>query len=212
MPTRGPKRRLRGFTGTGLPQPIPRPESELLIEEAVYLAEKGATTFADIGTGSGAIAVSLAVKLPSIHIYATDISSGALEVASINSQKHGVAGRITLLQGDLLEPVPEKVEIIIANLPYVRQAELTTVNTCGHEPQLALDGGQDGLDKYRRLFNQVSRKLKPGGSLMIEIGQGQQAEVVRLIQEYLPSGNANVIPDYGGIPRVIVFTIHYRSH
>lgn len=188
---------------------IPRPESELLVEEAVKSAQNGASSFADIGTGSGAIAVSLAVNLPSVRVYATDISQEALEVGRINCRKHGVASRVTFLQGDLLEPVPERVDIIIANLPYVRQAELTTVNTYSHEPQLALDGGQDGLDKYRRLFSQISQKLNPGGSLMVEIGQGQQVEVVRLLQDYVAAGKTAVKPDLSGMPRVVIGTISF---
>ena len=186
---------------------IPRPESELLVDEGITSAEKGATTFADIGTGCGAIAVSLAVNLPYVRIYATDISQEALEVGRINCRKHGVAGQVIFLQGDLLEPVPERVDIIIANLPYVCQAELTAVNTYGHEPELALAGGRDGLDEYRKLIPQVSQKLKPGGSLAIEIGQGQQSYVMSLLREFLPQGKVTVIPDLHGIPRTVILTV-----
>lgn len=186
---------------------IPRPESELLVEEAIKLAEKGAVKYADIGTGSGAIAVSLAVNLPSVCIYATDISAEALEVARINCRKHGIAGHVQILQGDLLEPVPEKVDVIIANLPYVCRAELAAVNTHGYEPRLALDGGYDGLVQYRRLANQVQRKLNPGGSLLVEIGQGQQEKAASLLQDHLQPKIISVLPDLSGIPRVIFLTI-----
>ena len=132
---------------------VPRPETELLVEKALELArERSLSTIADIGTGCGAIAVSLAVNLPQTRIYATDISAPALEVALSNCRKHGVTDRVTLLEGDMLAPLPEPVDLIVANLPYVREPEMTGVNTLGFEPPLALNGGPDGLDKICYLF------------------------------------------------------------
>jgi release factor glutamine methyltransferase len=104
---------------------IPRPETELLVEKAIRLAESHTvTSIADIGTGCGAIAVSLAVNLPGVTVYASDVSKPALDIARSNGEKHGVTDRIVLLEGDMLEPLPDPVDLIIANLPYVREAEL----------------------------------------------------------------------------------------
>lgn len=180
---------------------IPRPESELLVEKALTLAKNHPRfTIADIGTGSGAIAVSLALELSRSKIYATDISTAALEVARINCQKHGVADRVYLLKGSLLEPLPEPVDLIIANLPYVRQSELAPLN---FEPRLALDGGSDGMEWIRQLCRQVDSKLRIGGSLLLEIGQGQRGAVTALLRRLFVGGKIEVIPDLGGTDRVV---------
>ena len=151
---------------------IPRPESELLVEKAINLAQNRAiTTIADIGTGCGAIAISLAINLPAAKIYATDISASALEVSRSNCQKHGVVDRICLLPGDMLDPLPEPVDLIIANLPYVRESELPRAGPLSFEPVLALNGGPGGIARIKRLCFQVGEKLRPGGCLLLEIGQ-----------------------------------------
>ncbi len=138
---------------------IPRPESELLVEKALTLAQNHAiATIAEIGTGCGAIAISLALNLPKVKIYATDISTPALKVALFNCQKHGLVNRVCLLQGDMLDPLPKPVNLIVANLPYVKEAEIDTGN---FEPLLALNGGSDGLDHLRQLCHQLSDKLYP---------------------------------------------------
>ena len=132
---------------------IPRPESELLVEEAISLARNRAiSVIADIGTGCGAIAISLALNIPGAKIYATDVSAAALEVAGINCRKHEVIDRICLLQGDMLEPLPKPVDLIIANLPYVREAELPRSGPLSFEPVLALNGGPDGLTVINNLL------------------------------------------------------------
>ncbi|MBI2851392.1 MAG: peptide chain release factor N(5)-glutamine methyltransferase [Chloroflexi bacterium] len=183
---------------------IPRPETELIVEQALELAkDRPITTIADIGTGCGAIAISLAHKLPETKIYATDISAAALKVASANCQKHGVSDRICLLEGDLLAPLPEPVDLIVANLPYVTDVDLNKVNTFGFEPTLALSGGPDGLDKIRRLCSQVSEKLSPGGSLLLEIGQGQVAAVTALLRNAFPAFKIEAFTDLAGIGRVV---------
>lgn len=182
---------------------IPRPETELLVDIALRLAP-GYTdpVIADIGTGSGAIAISLAVKLPRATIYATDISSSALEVASLNCHRHGVTDRISLLQGDLLAPLPGPVDIIIANLPYVRKPEASSASL-EFEPPLALDGGQDGLEPVRRLCAQAPGKLKRGGSLLLEVGQGQAPSVIALLSRAFPLTKIEVTADLNGIERVV---------
>ncbi len=186
---------------------IPRPESELLVEKALELAQSHPlSTIAEIGTGCGAIAISLAVNLPQAKIYATDISPAALKVALTNCQKHGVAHRISLLAGDLLDPLPEPVDLIVANLPYVKEAELNRVNTLHFEPALALNGGPDGLEHIRRLSTQLRGKLSPGGSLLLEIGQGQGKTVTSLLHNLFPSAAIELIPDLAGIGRVVSLT------
>ncbi len=182
---------------------IPRPESELLVETALGLAQNQPwLTIADIGTGGGAIAISLALELPQVKIYATDISAAALEVASLNCQKHGVADRVHLIQGDMLDPLPHPVDLIIANLPYVKETELTGT---GFEPRLALDGGSDGTERIGQLCRQIDSKLQPGGYLLLEIGQGQREVITNFLQTLFPDGNIEVVPDLSGIERVISF-------
>jgi len=187
---------------------IPRPESELLVERALKHAQRySASTIADIGTGSGAIAISLALGLPQAKIYAIDISAPALEVARLNCQKHGVAGRIYLLQGDMLDPLPEPVDLIIANLPYVRELEVSQMGLASFEPRLALNGGRDGLEKIRRLCRGVSDKLQPGGCLLLEIGEGQDEAVTSFLRRLFPSAKIEIIPDLSGIDRVVGLTL-----
>jgi len=187
---------------------IPRPESELLVEQAIEIARsRPVTAIADIGTGAGCVAISLALALPEVIIYASDISPDALAVAESNCRRHGVIDRVRLLEGDLLSPLPGAVDIIAANLPYVRGAELPGVNTAGFEPTLALDGGSDGLDKIRRLCQQAGDKLRPGGSIMLEIGQGQAEETVALLKRRLPSVDIEIIPDLAGIERMVRVTL-----
>ena len=183
---------------------IPRPESELLVEKALELAQKHVlSTIAEVGTGCGAIAISLALNLPQAKIYATDISAPALKVALANCQKHGVAGRICLLAGDMLDPLPEPADLIMANLPYVRESDLSRISTSNFEPPLALNGGPDGLAKIRQLSTQISDKLLPGGWLLLEIGQGQSSRVTAWLHSRFPSAEIEVIPDLSGIDRVL---------
>lgn len=187
---------------------IPRPESELLVEKAIELVGRGGiSTIAEVGTGCGAIAIGLAVNLPRLEIYATDISEAALEVARFNCQKHAVTDRIHLLAGDMLEPLPGAVDLIVANLPYVREADLPRIETIGFEPPLALNGGQDGLDGIRRLCPQIGDYLHPGGSLLLEIGQGQEEAVTTFLRRLFPPAEIEVAPDLSGISRVVSLTL-----
>lgn len=182
---------------------IPRPETELLVETALGLAvNRPIHTIADVGTGSGAIAISLALSLPQIRIYATDISPAALRVAETNCRKHGVTNLVRLLQGDLLAPLPELSDLIVANLPYVREEELPRVNTWHFEPSAALNGGHDGLETIRRLGAQVDSKLRPGGALLLEIGSGQGKAVTAFFRQLFPAAEIKLIPDGNGIDRV----------
>jgi release factor glutamine methyltransferase len=194
---------------------IPRPETELLVEEAVELAQRISrqgeqSTIADIGTGCGAIAISLALALPQAKIYATDISPSALKVAEVNCRRHGVNGRVELLQGNLLEPLPQAVDVIVANLPYVKDCEFVDLSPeiREYEPTIALAGGRDGLDKIREMLEQMRGK---GGIhvgewpayLLLEIGQGQGEMVTSLVNAYFPQASIELISDLGGIERVL---------
>ncbi|MFH1169585.1 MAG: peptide chain release factor N(5)-glutamine methyltransferase [Chloroflexota bacterium] len=184
---------------------IPRPESELLVEKAINLAQNGKiTSVADIGTGCGAIAVSLAMNLPGAIIYAVDISAPALEVARANCRRHGVSDRVRLLAGDLLSPLPGPVDLIVANLPYVRQSELPPA---GFEPLLALDGGPDGLAAIFRLCHQAAAGLSPGGDLLLEVGQGQAGTVAACLGSLFPQAQISVATDLGGIERVVCLSL-----
>ena len=183
---------------------IPRPESELLVEMVLSLAQNHrVATIAEVGTGCGAIAISLGLHLPQTKIYAIDVSASALKVALINCRKHGVVNRIHLLQGDMLDPLPEPVDLIVANLPYVKKAELPRTSPAKFEPLLALNGGSDGLQKIRRLCRQVENKLHPTGYLLLEIGQGQGRAVTALLHNLFPYAKIEVVPDLGGIDRVV---------
>jgi len=185
---------------------VPRPESEMLVEKAISLAQNHPlSTIAEIGTGCGAIAISLALNLPQAKIYATDISAAALEVARFNCQKHGVLNRIYLLEGDMLAPLPEPVDFIVANLPYVEELELPQMDS--FEPQLALNGGPDGLEKIRRLCRQVSDKLRPEGCLLLEIGQGQARAVTAFLHSLFTFARIEVAPDLSGIGRVVSLSL-----
>jgi len=187
---------------------IPRPESELLVEKSLQLAQNHpVSAIAEVGTGCGAIAISLALSLPQARIYATDISAAALRVALFNCRKHGVMDRICFLQGDMLDPLPEPVDLIVANLPYIREPELPQTSTLNFEPSLALNGGPDGLEKIRQLGTQIGDKLRPGGCLLLEIGQGQKRAVTTFLRSLFPSAEIEVAPDFSGIDRVISLTL-----
>ncbi len=182
---------------------IPRPESELLVEMAVKIVQNSPiTTIADIGTGCGAIAISLAVNLPKVKLYATDISAPALKVARLNCRRHTMEDRICLLQGNMLDPLPEPVDLIIANMPYVKESEIHAA-PLRFEPSLALDGGTDGLEKLYALCKEAGGKLCPRGYLLLEVGQGQANPVAAFLHSLYPSAQIEVTPDFAGIERVV---------
>ena len=162
---------------------------------------------AEIGTGSGAIAISLALLLPQATVYATDISPRALEIAAMNCERHDV--RVHLLEGDLLDPVPEPVDIIIANLPYVRDEEWGELSPeiKMYEPAVALAGGRDGLDKIRQLLINVTEKLRPGGIVLLEIGPAQGPELVSWTKGLYPGARIELAKDLGGVDRVFKVNI-----
>ena len=156
---------------------IPRPETETLVEEAVTLARSnfpyGNAVIADIGTGSGAIAVALARSLPKAGVCGIDISPRALDIAALNCIRHNV--RVELLAGDLLAPLTQPVDMIVANLPYIPDADIAGLSAeiKGYEPGIALAGGEDGLDIVRRLIADAPAYLKPGGAVLVEVAPAQ---------------------------------------
>ncbi len=192
---------------------IPRPESELLVEETLdfvrgYFPEED-PIIAEIGTGSGAIAISLALLLPKAEIYATDISARALEIARVNCERHGVQDRVHLLEGDVLAPLPEPVDIIIANLPYIGDEELEELGDeiRMFEPLEALAGGGDGLDKVRQLLVKVGEKLRPEGLVLLEIGYVQRGAAASLRLLLPPAASVGLVKDLGGRERVLKIRI-----
>jgi len=189
---------------------IPRPETELLVETTLAFTERRfgggqPCSIVDVGTGSGAIAIALALHLPQARIYATDVSSGAIDVARVNCTRHGVEGRIELLVGDLLEPLSQPVDLIVANLPYVKDADIPQLipEIRDFEPVAALSGGTDGLDKVRLLLAQAREHLLPQGAVMLEIGLDQAVEAVSLANRRFPKSRVELLKDFAGIERVL---------
>ena len=194
---------------------IPRPDTEVLVEAAVRCAGTQSSAgrrpiIADIGTGSGCIAVALARRLPLAVLYATDCSAEALRVARRNADRHGVAGQVTFLEGNLLEPLQARallgrVNLVISNPPYIaeRDWEVLQPEVRLFEPRVALAGGEDGLAVYRRLVREAADFLSACGWLVMEVGQGQAEPVRRLIAETERYGIVDIRPDLAGIARVV---------
>jgi release factor glutamine methyltransferase len=182
---------------------IPRPETETLVDLALTLDPRSA--IADVGTGSGCIAIALTVHAPHSHVYALDLSPDALDVARANAERHGVADRITFIESDLLAALPEPVDLIVANPPYVAAEEWSTLprEVGEHEPRLALYGGCDGLAVIRRLLDQAPAHLRPGGSLLVEIGAAQGAAVTQLAHQTFPTAGIALHSDLAGHDRVL---------
>lgn len=192
---------------------IPRPETELLVEAAVEkCANIPAPVLADIGTGSGCLAVSLACERPDAKILATDLSRLALLVTRKNVVRYGVQNRLTLCEGDLLAPLPPDLafDVIVSNPPYVTAGELPDLQpeVRDYEPPLALVGqddasGPDGTALHRRLLQEGTPFLKPGGWLLMEVGMGQ-ADAVAEFAKLLGYSAVAVQNDYAGIPRIVL--------
>jgi release factor glutamine methyltransferase len=188
---------------------IPRPETELIVEEALELFPPGRTPriIVDVGTGSGCLAVALALEFPEARVIATDISAAALDVARRNADSNGVAGRIDFRQGDLVEPVTEDADLIVSNPPYVASGDAPGLvpEVREHEPHVALFAGTDGLSLYARLFPSAAKRLAPGGRLIVEVGYDQDARVAQIASR---DGwtLSHVRQDLQAITRTLVFT------
>src|SRR5882757_2162577 len=184
---------------------IPRPETEHLVEATLQrLPANYPLKIADVGTGSGAIAIALAAHLTEAAITALDISPGALAIAITNAREHNLAGRIRFLQSDLLSALdqePETFDAIVSNPPYVAETDRDTLHpqVRKYEPAVALFAGKTGLDVYRRLIPQAHSALKPDGLLALEIGHDQQNAIASLLQTW---HNLSFINDLQNFPRV----------
>jgi len=184
---------------------VPRPETEQLVELALELAKaQTAPTLLDIGTGSGVIALTLALEIPSATIHATDLSPDALALSAENAARHALTDRVTFHQADLLPPGAAKFDLIIANLPYIPADEIAALSPeVRQDPHTALDGGPDGLDLIRRLIDAAPDRLAPGGALLLEIGAGQ-TDAVNALLSARKFRDISVRPDYQNIPRLAV--------
>lgn len=195
---------------------IPRPETELLVDRVLEWVRSRATPcrIADIGTGSGAIAIALAHHLPEGFppIYATDCSTDALAVAATNVARHHCGERVVLLQGDLVEPLPQAVDCLVANLPYLMHGE-AEVGVARHEPAIALEGGgEDGLDLYRRLVTCAPLVLQPGGALFLEMNPAQFPILSPAVQAAFPGATLHGIRDLAGFERVLEVRLPLRAN
>jgi release factor glutamine methyltransferase len=191
---------------------IPRPETELLVEEVLkQKSHFGASPLiVDIGTGSGAIAVTLALEWPEARVVAIDISPDALAMAKTNAANLGVAERIQFLQGDLIRPLLDgglRPDIVVSNPPYIPSAdcEELDIEVREHEPRLALDGGEDGLNPYRMISAALPRLWPSAGPAYVayEVGIHQDQDVEAMIAEAVPGVETGIKPDLQGIGRVI---------
>jgi release factor glutamine methyltransferase len=186
---------------------IPRPETELIIEEALERSSgaEPPRSIIDIGTGSGCLAATLAAEWPAVRVFATDISPAALEVARRNARRLGVAERVECVEGPLLAGLSGPFDLMVSNPPYVAERDRPglPLEVVEYEPALALFGGADGLDVIRALLPAAAAALAPGGWLVLEIGLGQ-ADAVRALIEETPGLEVHTVrADLQGIPRVV---------
>jgi release factor glutamine methyltransferase len=189
---------------------IPRPETELLVERAIAWLRKSEREsrelrVMDVGTGSGCIAISLAVHVPGLSITATDISPAALKVARRNAKKMSVSGCITFLETDLFPNAcnPDSFFLIVANPPYIPTNTLYEIPVYGREPTLALDGGSDGLVLIRRIFKEVPNRLVSGGLFLMEIEASQGQVVLSLASDSFPKARIHLHKDLAGHDRLL---------
>jgi release factor glutamine methyltransferase len=185
---------------------IPRPETEFIVEEAIaVLRPMTAPRVADIGTGSGCLAVSLAHAIEHCTVVATDISESALVVARENAVANGVDSRIRFVCTSYLETIDESFDVIVANPPYVRQVDKDALGKdVRHEPEVALFGGNDGLRDIAGVLDTAIDSLAPGGWLLMEFGYGQEDDVRRLVAQRPPVYLSSIRHDLQGIPRTAV--------
>lgn len=191
---------------------IPRPETEGLVERAIAtagrLSRTQRLTIADVGTGSGCIAIALTARLLQAQVVAIDVSVEALALAQENAQRLAVAGRISFLDGDLLQPLAGRADLIVSNPPYIAGAAIDTLQPeiARFEPRRALDGGSDGLDAIRRLLAQAPAHVQPGGAVLVEFGEGQGTAVAALARAAFPSARVAVENDLAGLERYLIVT------
>ena len=186
---------------------IPRPETEVLVDVALELLSEDGRVL-DLCCGSGAVALSLAQEAAVAEVVAADVSDAALEVAKANGQRCGLAERVEWHCGDLFAPLcgTEPFDLVVANPPYVRRDDLAQLapEVRDHEPHLALDGGEDGLVYYRRIAQEAADFIRPGGYLLLEVGDGQSAAVEDILAQSERLTEVQIRPDLNQIPRVVI--------
>ncbi|MCY4449943.1 MAG: peptide chain release factor N(5)-glutamine methyltransferase [Chloroflexi bacterium] len=186
---------------------IPRPETETVVEETLRLVEGEASpVLADVGCGSGAIAVALAAERPDAVVYALDVALRALELTAHNAEKHDVSNSVVVLESDLLAALPRPVHVVAANLPYVMSEEIPLLEpeVSRYEPREALDGGADGLVLIRRLLAEAGEHLLPGGGLVLEMDPRQIAVASHAAAACFPGARIGAVRDLAGRERVLV--------
>lgn len=183
---------------------IPRPETEILVNNALeWLQDKsGSILAADVGTGSACIAVSIAMSHSNIHFIASDISSKSLLVAKRNIEKHERKQQIDLVQTDLLRGLYGQFNMICANLPYIPTRKLENLSVAEHEPRIALDGGEDGLDQIDKLLEQSHDLIKSPGLILLEMEYSQAKAIRELIQTHFSAAGVTIIHDLNDLPRL----------
>ena len=189
---------------------IPRPDTEILVEEVIRKAENISNpVILDLCTGSGAIAVSLAKYIKNVHICAIDISSKALEIAKKNAELNGVKNNIEFIESNLFDKIKErKFDIIVSNPPYIETETIKTLSKdVQSEPKIALDGGKDGLDFYRKIADSGSKYLNRQGYICLEIGYNQRIAVRQILENKKRDVNINCIKDLCGNDRVVTAQI-----
>lgn len=180
---------------------IPRPETEHVVEQALAWANQRSTLrVVDVGTGSGAIAVTLAAHLPHCRVVATDVSFAAAQIAAINGRD---LPNLQVIQADLLTPFSGRFDVICANMPYIATEDLNVLEVAKFEPHVALDGGSDGLRLIVRLLEQIPQRLARPGLVLLEHGADQGPAVAELTRRALPSTEVEVIKDLAGLDRLV---------
>ena len=184
---------------------IPRPETELLVELAIDWIDSnpGRNNVADVGTGSGAIAVVLAKRFPDLHITAVDRSAQALALAESNAIEHQVAEQIKFEHTDLLTGIESRFDLILANLPYIPTQTLEDLPELMYEPRSALDGGTDGLEFIRKLIDTCEKKMLPKACMILEIQYNQDVVVPQIAAHQFPLAKISVHQDLASLPRVV---------
>ncbi|MCY4528589.1 MAG: peptide chain release factor N(5)-glutamine methyltransferase, partial [Chloroflexi bacterium] len=196
---------------------VPRQETEFLVEAVLEYArsragDENSLTIADIGTGSGCIAVALSAHLPKATVYATDVSQEALRVTGENVQRHGLGERVHLRHGDLFEALDGPVDVVVSNPPYLSTDEATDLpQDVQREPSVALVGGSDGMDVLRRLVAEAREYVKPGGLLALEIDPRRLGAVESLARKSFADSEVAVVKDHAGLDRVVTVGVGASS-
>ena len=195
---------------------VPRQETEFLVEAVLEYArgrgDEETLTIADIGTGSGCIAVAVGAHLPNVTVYASDVSEGAFRVAGENVRRHGLEGRVRLRHGDLFDALEGPVDVVVSNPPYLSTDEAVDLPPdVKREPSVALVAGTDGMDVLGRLIVGAREYLKPGGLLALEIDPRRVEVVERLARGTFPGGEVGVVKDHAGLERVVTVRVGARS-